>query len=41
MERAVPVLPADDLGVAREFYVDRLGFRVTFEATGRRAVVVG
>jgi len=33
MERAVPVLPADDLGVAREFYVDRLGFRVTFEAT--------
>jgi len=33
MERAVPVLPADDLGVARDFYVDRLGFRVTFEAT--------
>ena len=33
MERAVPVPPADDLGVARDFYVDRLGFRVTFEAT--------
>ena len=33
MERAVPVLPGDDLGVAKEFYVNRLGFRVTFEAT--------
>ena len=33
MERAVPVLPADDLRVAKEFYVDRLGFSVTFEAT--------
>jgi catechol 2,3-dioxygenase-like lactoylglutathione lyase family enzyme len=33
MERAVPVLPADDLGIAREFYVDRLGFSVRFEAT--------
>lgn len=33
MERAVPILPADDLRVAREFYVDRLGFEVIFEAT--------
>lgn len=33
MERAIPVLPADDLGVAREFYVDALGFQVRFEAT--------
>jgi catechol 2,3-dioxygenase-like lactoylglutathione lyase family enzyme len=33
MERAVPILPADDLAVAREFYVDGLGFRVSFEAT--------
>lgn len=33
MERAVPVLPADDLRVAREFYVDRLGFQVRFEAS--------
>jgi uncharacterized glyoxalase superfamily protein PhnB len=33
MERAVPVLPGDDLGVAKEFYVGGLGFRVTFEAT--------
>lgn len=33
MERAVPILPVDDLAVAREFYVDRLGFEVTFEHT--------
>lgn len=34
MERAIPVLPADDLGVAREFYVTKLGFSVLFEASG-------
>src|ERR1044071_1369477 len=33
MERAIPVLPADDLRIAREFYVDRLGFTVRFEAS--------
>src|SRR5579862_9592838 len=33
MERAVPILPVDDLRVAREFYVDRLGFSVRFEAS--------
>lgn len=33
MERAIPILPASDLRVAREFYVDRLGFTVRFEAT--------
>jgi catechol 2,3-dioxygenase-like lactoylglutathione lyase family enzyme len=33
MERAVPILPADDLAVARQFYVDGLGFSVSFEAT--------
>ncbi|HVG86690.1 MAG TPA: glyoxalase superfamily protein [Vicinamibacterales bacterium] len=33
MERAVPVLPADDLSVTKAFYVERLGFRVTWEAT--------
>lgn len=33
MERAVPVLPADDLEAAKDFYVNKLGFRVTFEAT--------
>lgn len=33
MERAIPILPADDLRVAREFYVGCLGFEVRFEAT--------
>ena len=32
MERAVPILPADDLSVAKHFY-QRLGFHATFEAT--------
>lgn len=33
MELAVPVLPVEDLQIARQFYVDALGFEVTFEAT--------
>ena len=33
MERAVPILPADDLRIAKEFYVNRLGFHIRFEAT--------
>jgi uncharacterized glyoxalase superfamily protein PhnB len=33
MELAIPVLPADDLGVAKAFYVDALGFDVAFEVT--------
>jgi catechol 2,3-dioxygenase-like lactoylglutathione lyase family enzyme len=33
MERAVPILPADDLAAAKTFYVDGLGFSVTFEAS--------
>ena len=33
MERAVPVLPADDLHVAKDFYATKLGFRVLFEAS--------
>ena len=33
MERAIPILPGDDLSIAKQFYVDRLGFRVAFEAT--------
>ena len=33
MERAVPILPGGDLGVAKDFYVNELGFRVSFEAT--------
>jgi uncharacterized glyoxalase superfamily protein PhnB len=32
MERAVPILPADDLDEARRFYVDALGFEIAFEA---------
>lgn len=33
MERAIPILPVDDIRVARDFYVNRLGFGVRFEAT--------
>jgi catechol 2,3-dioxygenase-like lactoylglutathione lyase family enzyme len=33
LERAVPILPGDDLGVAKEFYVGKLGFALQFEAT--------
>lgn len=33
MERAIPILPADDLGVARGFYAGKLGFSVIFEAS--------
>jgi predicted lactoylglutathione lyase len=40
MERAVPILPADDLSVARKFY-ETLGFHTTFEATadGRSGIM--
>lgn len=33
MERAIPILPANDLAAARAFYVDKLGFHVSFEAS--------
>lgn len=33
MERAVPILPVDDLRRAKEFYVDQLGFEVTFQVS--------
>lgn len=33
MERAIPHLPADDLRIAKEFYVTNLGFQVAFEAS--------
>jgi catechol 2,3-dioxygenase-like lactoylglutathione lyase family enzyme len=33
MERAIPMLPTDDLADAMAFYVDRLGFRITFQAS--------
>jgi catechol 2,3-dioxygenase-like lactoylglutathione lyase family enzyme len=31
MDRVVPVLPTDDLAAAKAFYVDGLGFTVTWE----------
>lgn len=33
MDRAIPILPADDLGVARDYYVTKLGFSPAFEAS--------
>jgi uncharacterized glyoxalase superfamily protein PhnB len=33
MERAIPILPVQDLAVAKEFYVNRLGFTLSFEAS--------
>jgi catechol 2,3-dioxygenase-like lactoylglutathione lyase family enzyme len=33
MERAIPILPAGNLAAAKSFYVNRLGFRVIFEAS--------
>jgi catechol 2,3-dioxygenase-like lactoylglutathione lyase family enzyme len=33
MERAIPILPAEDLSTAKAFYVNGLGFRVIFEAS--------
>jgi len=33
VERAIPHLPADDLDVAKDFYVGHLGFSVLFEAS--------
>ena len=38
MERAIPILPANDLAAARALYVDGLGFRVTFEASAEGAL---
>jgi catechol 2,3-dioxygenase-like lactoylglutathione lyase family enzyme len=41
IERAVPILPGDDLAVAKEFYVGKLGFTVQYEATedGRNGIM--
>ncbi len=33
LEQAIPILPSDDLALSKAFYVDGLGFRVTFEAS--------
>jgi catechol 2,3-dioxygenase-like lactoylglutathione lyase family enzyme len=41
LERAIPVLPTDDLQASKAFYVDGLGFSVTFEASedGRKGLM--
>lgn len=41
MERAVPILPGDDLAVAKEFYVGKLGFEVEWEdaADGKSGIM--
>lgn len=41
MEIAIPHLPADSLSAAKSFYVDGLGFDVTFEASddGRTGIM--
>jgi predicted enzyme related to lactoylglutathione lyase len=33
MERATPILPTEDLAAAKKFYIEQLGFSVTFEAS--------
>jgi uncharacterized glyoxalase superfamily protein PhnB len=33
VKRAIPILPIDDPEAAKEFYVERLGFHVTFEVS--------
>lgn len=41
IERAIPILPGDDLAAAKEFYVGKLGFTVRYEATadGRNGIM--
>ena len=41
LERAIPILPGDDLSVAKDFYVGKLGFVVQYEATedGRSGIM--
>jgi catechol 2,3-dioxygenase-like lactoylglutathione lyase family enzyme len=41
MESAVPCLPADDISAAKQFYVDKLGFRVTFEESDGKTGIMG
>lgn len=41
MEKAIPVLPADDLAAAKHFYVDQLGFRVAFEQGDGKSGIMG
>ena len=41
MEKAIPILLADDLNAAKKFYVEGLGFAVTFEVSddGRTGIL--
>ena len=41
MERAIPILPIDDLNIVKDFYVTKLGFDVLFEASddGKRSLL--
>lgn len=41
MELAVPVIPADDIAEAKRFYVDKLGFELTFEHGDGRLGIIG
>jgi uncharacterized glyoxalase superfamily protein PhnB len=41
MERAVPILPADDLEVAKDFYASKLGFQIVFEASDGKTGLLG
>jgi catechol 2,3-dioxygenase-like lactoylglutathione lyase family enzyme len=41
MELAVPVIPADDISAARQFYVDKLGFEKTFEIGDGKTGMIG
>ena len=40
MELAVPVIPADDIGIAKQFY-EKLGFDVTFETGDGKTGMIG
>ena len=31
MERAVPILPGDDISAMKQFYIDKLGFELVWE----------
>jgi len=41
MELAVPVIPADDISQMKRFYIDSLGFQLTFEteSDGKRGMI--
>jgi hypothetical protein len=41
MEKAVPVLPANDLSAAKQFDLDQPGFRVTFEERDGTIFLIG